>query len=80
MQQIEIRIKGHVDRDWSNWILGPTTAQTEQGETVLTGTVRDHAALYGLLSRLADMGLQLNSVVSGPNNSEKAARPPARGP
>jgi hypothetical protein len=80
MQQVEIRIKGHVDRDWSNWILGPTTAQTEQGETVLTGTVRDRSALYGLLSRLEDMGLQLNSVVTDTTNSEHAQPPPARGP
>jgi hypothetical protein len=80
LQQVEIRIKGHVDRDWSNWVLGPSTAYTDQGETVLTGTVRDHASLYALLSRLADMGLQLNSVVSGPKNSKNAQGPPARGP
>ena len=80
MKQVEIRIKGHVDRDWSDWVLELTVTHTEQGETVLTGTFRDQAALYGLLSRLADMGLQLNSVVSGARNSENAQRPLARGP
>ena len=64
MQRIEIRIKGQIDRDWSDWIGGLAIAHTAQGETLLTGSVRDQAALYGLLNRLSDLGLQLNSVTS----------------
>ena len=64
MQQIEIRIKGQIDRDWSDWMGGLAITHNGQGETVLTGSVRDQAALYGLLSRLSDLGLQLNSVIS----------------
>ncbi|MEK7354086.1 MAG: hypothetical protein AABZ77_06250 [Chloroflexota bacterium] len=64
MQQIEIRIKGQIDYDWSDWMGGLIITHTGQGETVLTGSVRDQAALYGLLSRLSDLGLQLNSVNS----------------
>ena len=33
-------------------------------ETVLTGLVADQAALYGTISRLRDLGLQLISVDS----------------
>ncbi len=62
MQQVEIHIKGHIDVDWSDWLGGLSIRQTEQGETVLTGTVRDQAALHGLLNRLADLGLELLSV------------------
>jgi hypothetical protein len=38
--------------------------QIEQGtgKTVLVGNVRDQAALYGLLNRLRDFGLELVQV------------------
>ena len=62
MQQVEIRVKGQIDRDWSDWISDVTTTHTVKGETILAGSVQDQAALYGLLSRLSDLGLQLNSV------------------
>ena len=57
--------KGQIDRDWSDWIGGLTITHTGPGETVLTGSVRDQAALYGLVSRLADLGLQLIALSSG---------------
>ncbi len=66
MQQVEIRIKGHVDRHWSDWIIGFAVSFTPEGETVLTGFVRDRSALYGLLDRIADLGLDLVSVTSHP--------------
>jgi hypothetical protein len=75
MHQIEIRIKGHINRDWSDWLSGIIVTHTRQGETVLTGSVRDQAALYGLLARLADLALQLNSIVSGPEIIEVGQRP-----
>lgn len=62
MQQIEIRIKGQIDLDWSDWMGGLAISHTGQGETVLKGSVRDQAALYGLLNKLNDLGIQLVSV------------------
>ena len=59
MQQIEIHIRGQIDRDWSDWFGGLTLCRTPQGETVLNGSIRDQAELRGLLSRLADLGLEL---------------------
>ncbi len=67
MPQIEIRIKGKIDRDWSDWLGDLAVKHNQRGETVLTGSVRDQAALYGLLSRLASLGLQLTSVSSDPD-------------
>ncbi len=64
MQNVEIRVKGQIDRDWSDWIGNLTITHTTPGETVLTGVVRDQAALYGLVSRLADLGLQLIALSS----------------
>ena len=74
MQQVEIRIKGQIDRDWSDWMSGLAITHTGEGETVLTGSVRDQAALYGLLARLSDLGLQLNSVTSSGIKLEKPPR------
>ena len=62
MQQVEIRVKGQIDQHWSEWFEGLAITHTEEGETVLTGTVVDEAAMYGLLSKLRDFGLQLLSV------------------
>ena len=64
MDKVEIKVRGQIDRDWSDCFGGLTITHTENGETVLTGSVRDQAALYGLLSRLSQLGLQLNSVTS----------------
>ena len=62
MQQVEIRVKGQIDRNWSEWFEGFTITHTKQGETLLTGKVIDESALYGLLSKIRDLGLQLLSV------------------
>ena len=61
MQSVEIRIKGQIDRGWSEWIGGLAISYTEQGDTVLTGQVREQAALYGLLEKLSNVGMQLLS-------------------
>ena len=62
MQQVEIRIKGQIKKGWSEWFGGLTINYSECNETVLTGLVADEAALYGIISRLRDLGLQLTSL------------------
>ena len=68
-QQIEIRIKGQIDQDWSGWLGGLTVTHTQQGETALNGSIRDQAELRGILSRLANLGLELISVTVRPGGS-----------
>jgi len=63
MLYVEIRVKGHIDEHWSSWFEDLTIAPAEQ-ETVLTGDIADQAALYGVLARLRDLGLSLQSVNS----------------
>jgi hypothetical protein len=62
MQQVEIRVKGQIDRHWSDWLGGLTITHTGQNETVLTGPIVDQAALHGLLAKLRDMALPIVSV------------------
>ena len=72
MQQVEIRVKGQIDERWSEWLEGLTITHTTEGETVLTGSVLDQSALYGLLARLRDLGLPLLSVNTREANAEPA--------
>jgi hypothetical protein len=59
----EIRIKGHLDERWAEWFDGLTITRDANGETVLTGSVVDQAALHGLLRKVRDLGLPLLSVI-----------------
>jgi len=58
----QIRIKGHLGDDWTDWFGGMTITLEENGDTLLTGPVVDQAALYGLLRRVRDLGMQLISI------------------
>ena len=66
----EIRVKGHIPEDWSEWLGGMPFTHTLNGETVLTGPVRDQAALYGVLLKVRDLGLILIAVNQVPSESE----------
>ena len=58
----QIRIKGHLGREWTDWFEGLTITALDNGETLLTGAVVDQAALYGLLRKVRDLGMPLLSV------------------
>ena len=61
----EIRIGGHLDPHWASWFAGLELAHLEGNETLLSGSLPDQAALYGLLERVRDLNLRLISVTSG---------------
>ncbi len=58
----EIRIEGHLGRQWEDWFDGMTIVTDTCGNTVLTGRVVDQAALYSLLRKIRDLGKPLLSV------------------
>jgi hypothetical protein len=62
MQTVEIRIEGHIDKDWVEWLEDFSIIHQPNKETVLTGKIVDQAALYGLIAKLRDLGLKLLSV------------------
>jgi hypothetical protein len=58
----QIRIKGHLGRQWTDWFEGLTITLDDNGDTLLTGSVVDQAALHGLLKKVRDLGIPLLSV------------------
>jgi hypothetical protein len=60
----QIRVKGHLGSQWTDWFGGLIVTLEDNGETLLTGPVVDQAALHGLLRKVRDLGITLVSVVS----------------
>ena len=58
----QIRIKGQLNSQWTDWFEGLTITLEEDGDTLLTGPVVDQAALHGLLKKVRDLGMPLISV------------------
>ena len=58
----EIRVKGHLDETWSQWLEGLQVELQDEGQMLLSGHIRDQAALMGILTRLYNLNLVLLSV------------------
>jgi hypothetical protein len=58
----ELRVKGHLDDRWSDWLGGLAVQRQGDGTTLLVGPVVDQAALHGVINRIRDLGLPLLSV------------------
>ena len=61
----QIRIKGHLGPEWSDWFGGLSITLEDNGDTLLTGPVVDQAALHGVLKKVRDLGMPLLSVTRG---------------
>lgn len=62
-QQIlyEITVRGVLDMSWQDFLNGLST--TIEGEnTILSCSVPDQSALYGIINRLRDLGLELIAI------------------
>jgi len=71
----QIRIQGHLGREWTDWFEGLTIRLTDNGDTLLSGPVVDQAALHGLLRKVRDLGMPLLSVSCvEPGQAEAKAR------
>ncbi len=67
----QIRIKGHLGAQWTDWFGGLDVTLEDNGETVLTCSVVDQAALYGLIKKVRDLGMPLVSVNrAGPGQAD----------
>ena len=66
----QIRIKGHLGPQWTEWFEGMAVTREENGDTLLTGPVVDQAALHGLIKKVRDLGLPLLLVKRTDTSSE----------
>ena len=69
----QIRIKGHLGRQWTDWFEGLTITLEDNGDTLLTGPVVDQAALHSLLRKVRDLGMPLISASA--SNPARQTRP-----
>lgn len=58
----EIRLRGHLDKEWAAWFDDASIRLEESGESVITCRVADQAALFGLLRKVRDLDMPLISV------------------
>ena len=55
----QIRVKGHLDPDWQEWFEGLEIIHEDTGTSLLSGSLKDQAALYGVLLKIIRLNLTL---------------------
>lgn len=68
-----LRIRGHIDRQWQEWLGNMQVTNNADGSSTLSGELPDQAALYGVISRLRDLGLTLLSVEHAGTRTEEVS-------
>jgi hypothetical protein len=58
----QIRVRGHLAPRLSAWFGDLQITHTPEGDTLLTGTIIDQAALHGILIRCRDLGVTLIAI------------------
>ena len=61
-ENYSILVQGYLDQERSSWFDGLTITYTTGGETILSGSIADQAALHGVLAKIRDLGLSLLEV------------------
>ncbi len=67
MTTYEVRVRGHLDDHWGDWLGGFTLDRRDDGTTSLVGDVTDQAQLHGVLSALRDVGVELLALQERPD-------------
>jgi hypothetical protein len=72
-----LRVRGELGPEWSAALGGLAVTPTGDGDTVLSGVVRDQAALHAVLARIRDLALPLLAVdLAGTADGGAPAAPP----
>ena len=58
---LAVEIIGRIDAEWREWLGELTMTHCEPNLTMLTGILSDQAAVYGIISRLRNLGVPLTS-------------------
>lgn len=67
----EIKVEGHLDKHWSDWLGNLAINYNENGYTLLSGMIPDQAALHGILVKIRDLGLPLLYLSRLENNNAR---------
>jgi hypothetical protein len=62
MLYTEIKIAEKLDPQWTTWFEGMDIQAAAAGGTVLCGILTDQSSVYGIVSRIASLGLTLMTV------------------
>ena len=57
-----IYVNGRLGKRWLRWFEGHTVVYLDNGETLIVLTAVDQPALFGVINRIRDLGLELISV------------------
>ena len=57
----EVRVEGELGGRWSEWF-GGLRIESGGGGTIISGTLPDQSALYGVLDKVRDLGLCVITV------------------
>ena len=69
--QCEIWLEGQLADRWSDWFDGLTIILSDDGHTLLKGSVNDQAVLHGIFRKVRDLGLPLLSLSATKSNRPK---------
>jgi hypothetical protein len=71
----QITVNERLEASWSAWFDGLSITHNADGNTLITGMVRDQTALYGLIDKARDLGLTLIKVAPCTPESSAAVAP-----
>jgi hypothetical protein len=67
LQRVEIRVMNHLVQEWRSWFAGFEMDPEDDPEdghasTLIRGTVQDQSTLQGLLAKIANLNLTIESM------------------
>jgi hypothetical protein len=74
-QKVEVRVKNHLDQEWQSWFAGfelklQVDPQDRHASTLIAGVVEDQSALQGLMAKIANLNLTIESMRGLPIEEE----------
>lgn len=60
----QVKVAGHLDDHWADWLGGHTLTLNDDASTTLTFAAVDQAQLHGVLGRIRDLGVDLLALCS----------------
>ena len=71
MERYAIRVAGHLAPRWAEWLAGLEMRHEPGGTTLLSGSLPDQSALFGVLTKIRDLNLTLLTVERMPTTDRR---------